>query len=259
MIDREEAYIEIGRIEDLVSTLKFATDRHKEICIDLMELDKCVEGAEKLYAYVRASNDEKVMIDCCKIDRDILGRCISGDMIGRCAYKILGKLDSIYELSLETIYGVSRDDINKNKYFISSKDGLCRNTETNEVYSRKNNIETTGTLNKTKENEHDDLPDQLRTDEAKVLLDKVVKNGFCDDKYDWKYTKSLLAYFAQKASDTLKLSNKTMSTGQRCVSWQPFENLFTINGKKVRNLSQASQDIVNKGKPNGYKDIDSLF
>lgn len=116
-----------------------------------------------------------------------------------------------------------------------------------------------GALNKIKENKRDSLPVQFSTDEAKALLDKVIKNGFCDDKYDWKYSKSLLAYFAQKASDKLKLSNKTMSTGQRCVSWKPFEGLFTINGEKVKNLSQASQDIVNKGKPNGHKDIDSLF
>ena len=119
--------------------------------------------------------------------------------------------------------------------------------------------ETTGTLNKAKENERDALPVEFRSVEAGKLLGKLIQNKFCDDKYDWKYTKSLLAYFAQKASDTLKLSNRTMSTGQNCVSWKPFESLFTINGKKVRNLSQASQDIVNKGKPNGYKDIDSLF
>lgn len=146
MIDREEAYIEIGRIEDLVSMLEFATNRHKEIFIDWAELDKCVEGAEKLYAYVRTSNDEQIMIDCCKIDRRFLGRCISGG-IGKYVYKILRKLDSIYEFSLETIYGVNKDDIDKNKYYISSKDGLCRNTKTNEIYNQKNNIETTGEPN----------------------------------------------------------------------------------------------------------------
>lgn len=122
---------------------------------------------------------------------------------------------------------------------------------------RGNDMKTAGTLNQIKN--HDALPVEFSSDEAKALLGKLIKGGFCDDRFNWNKSKALLAYFAQKASDKLKLSNRMMSTGQYCVSWKPFESLFTINGRKVKNLSQASQDIVNKGNPNGKKDIDSLF
>lgn len=115
-----------------------------------------------------------------------------------------------------------------------------------------------GTLNKIKENKRDSLPVQFSTDEAKALLDKVIKNGFCDDKYDWKRSKILLAYFASKASDTLELSNR-MAGARKAVLWKPFESLFTIKGKKINHLAQAYRDLQNMGKADGQEDIDRLF
>ncbi len=117
---------------------------------------------------------------------------------------------------------------------------------------------TQGTINKIKENERDSLPVEFSTDEAKALLDKVIKNGFCDDKYDWKRSKILLAYFASKASDTLELSNR-MAGGRKIVSWKPFERLFTIKGEKINHLAQAYSDFQNMGKVEGQEDIDRLF
>ena len=121
---------------------------------------------------------------------------------------------------------------------------------------RENDMKTTGTLNQIKN--HDALPVQFSTDEAKALLDKVVKNGFCDDKYDWKRSKILLAYFASKASDTLELSNR-MAGERKAVSWKPFESLFTIKGKAINHLAQAYRDLQSMGKVEGQEDIDRLF
>ena len=117
---------------------------------------------------------------------------------------------------------------------------------------------TQGTLNKIKENERDSLPVELRSVEAGKLLGKLIQNKFCDDKYDWKRSKILLAYFASKASDTLELSNR-MAGARKAVSWKPFESLFTIKGKKINHLAQAYRDLQNMGKADGQEDIDRLF
>ena len=117
---------------------------------------------------------------------------------------------------------------------------------------------TQGTLNKIKENERDSLPVEFRSVEAAKLLGKLIKNGFCDDKYDWKRSKILLAYFASKASDTLELSNR-MAGERKVVSWKPFESLFTIKGKAINHLAQAYRDLQTMGKVEGQEDIDRLF
>ena len=117
---------------------------------------------------------------------------------------------------------------------------------------------TQGTLNKIKENERDSLPVEFRSVEAAKLLGKLIQNKFCDDKYDWKRSKILLAYFASKASDTLELSNR-MAGERKAVLWKPFESLFTIKGKKINHLAQAYRDLQNMGKADGQEDIDRLF
>lgn len=98
------------------------------------------------------------------------------------------------------------------------------------------------------------LPNELNTDEAKSILQNAINAGFCDTNYQWKKTKALLAYFADKASEYLGLG-KGEYDGKAKTSWKPFESLFGISG-----LSGAKRDYQKTGTlPDGYKDVDNLF
>ena len=98
------------------------------------------------------------------------------------------------------------------------------------------------------------LPEELNTEEAKNILQKAIDAGFCDANYQWKRTKALLAYFADKTSEYLKLG-KGEYGGNLKTSWKPFESLFGVSG-----LAGAKRDWEKTGTlPQGYKDIDKLF
>ena len=103
------------------------------------------------------------------------------------------------------------------------------------------------------------IPDELSTKKAKHLLNKATKAGFIsvnDGRYKWEKTKALCAYFADKASDYLRLKAKADTLGATGTSWKPFEQLFCLSG-----LSGCKNDWKNKSgtMPRGYKDIDNLF
>lgn len=135
------------------------------------------------------------------------------------------------------------------------KDDIAINTN-NEADCKENDMKTTGTLNQIKK--HDALPVEFSSEEAKALLGKLIKGGFCDEKYDWKRSKILFAYFASKASDTLGLSNR-MAGVRNAVSWKPFVELFTIKGEPISGLAQALNDFQKKGTAKGEEEINRLF
>lgn len=98
------------------------------------------------------------------------------------------------------------------------------------------------------------LPEELNNDNAKSIISKAIKAGLCDHNYKWLKTKSLLAYFADRASEYLKLG-KGEYDGNVKTSWKPFETLFVVSG-----LSGAKRDYKKTGTlPDGYKDVDNLF
>ena len=98
------------------------------------------------------------------------------------------------------------------------------------------------------------LPETLNTDKAKSILQKAIDVGFCDANYQWKKSKALLAYFADRVSEYLELG-KGEYDGKTKTSWKPFESLFGISG-----LSGAKRDYQKTGTlPEGYKDVDNLF
>lgn len=98
------------------------------------------------------------------------------------------------------------------------------------------------------------FPEELNNDNAKSIISKVIKAGLCDHNYKWLKTKSLLAYFADRASEYLKLG-KGEYNGKIKTSWKPFETLFGISG-----LCGAKKDYQRTGTlPVGYKDVDKLF
>lgn len=60
-------------------------------------------------------------------------------------------------------------------------------------------------------------------------LEYIEKQG---NRYKWKKTKQLLAYFAEKLSQTLHLSSKMDKDGNITISWKPFERLFDTKDLK---------------------------
>ena len=104
------------------------------------------------------------------------------------------------------------------------------------------------------------LPEVLNTDEAKRLLDRLCKAGFAkieDGGYRWIGTKVLCAYFADRASHSLNLSNTMDKEGNITTSWKPFEALFGIDGLKV--AKQNWMRLNTKFEPTGFEAIAKLF
>lgn len=107
------------------------------------------------------------------------------------------------------------------------------------------------------------LPDVLNTDEAKVLLDRLCKAGFAkieDGGYRWIGTKVLCAYFADRASHSLNLSNTTYYRDGKeeiATNWKPFEALFRISGLKVAKQNWMRVSFVFE--PKGFEAIAKIF
>lgn len=101
------------------------------------------------------------------------------------------------------------------------------------------------------------LPAELNTDKGRALLEKAIKAGLCDEEYNWKKSKALLAYFASKASEFLELGKglKGNSDDRVRTSWKPFETLFKQNG-----LSGSDADYKKTGAlPEWHEIVDGLF
>ncbi|MFR9556116.1 MAG: hypothetical protein SNH99_01840 [Rikenellaceae bacterium] len=117
-------------------------------------------------------------------------------------------------------------------------------------------IETAQYIQPTPQNQPQ-LPQELTSTKATELIDKAIKVGLIEkkgDSYKWNYSKALLAYFADKASEYLCLG-KGMYDGKIKVSWKPFEMMFGYN-----DLSGAKRDYQREGTSPTNKDIvDSLF
>ena len=104
------------------------------------------------------------------------------------------------------------------------------------------------------------LPDILNNDLAKSLLDRLVQAGYAkieNGNYKWIGTKVLCAYFADKASHYLNLSNTMDSKGNITTSWKPFELLFSIDGLKVAKANWMR--LNTKFEPTGFEGIARLF
>lgn len=108
------------------------------------------------------------------------------------------------------------------------------------------------------------LPAELNTDAAKAILQKAIEVNLCDDSYLWKGTIQLLAYFADKVSHNLHLTNKTDNKGEIITLWKPFETLFQYKGKeagksKLKGAKQNWMRLNTRFEPPGFEEIDALF
>lgn len=118
-----------------------------------------------------------------------------------------------------------------------------------------------GDIETTNEN---NLPSELNTDKAKKILQKAIQANLCDDSYTWKGSMQLLAYFADKMSHYLELTNKMDKDGNIQTSWKPFETLFEYEGKvqgkaKLKGAKQNWMKNNTRFEPTGHEKIDTLF
>ena len=101
------------------------------------------------------------------------------------------------------------------------------------------------------------LPEELRTDEAKRYIDKAIEVGLMDDGYQWKQGLQMLACFCYEMSLNLKLGKGENSDGTPRISWRPFEDLFCVPHGKLR---QNYNDIQKAGRnPWMARLIDKVF
>lgn len=101
------------------------------------------------------------------------------------------------------------------------------------------------------------LPDKLKDDEAVKIFQKTIDAQLVEiatDGLKWKGTKALCAYFADKASEHLNLSNTVTETG-KAAAWKPFETVFGYT-----NLKTCKADWRKTGQmPKGVEEVDALF
>jgi hypothetical protein len=99
------------------------------------------------------------------------------------------------------------------------------------------------------------LPSELQTESALRILAKAISLSLCDHNYHWQRTKTLLAYFADCASEYLNLSQAEQD-GKKKTLWKPFENLFDISG-----LATYKNTYTNKtGRlPIDHEIVESIF
>lgn len=102
------------------------------------------------------------------------------------------------------------------------------------------------------------IPEELNNDKAKGIFKKAILANLCDENYTWKESIQLLAYFAEKMSELLRLTHKKNKDDTIQTYWKPFETLFEYKGKKqgVNKLKNAKQNWMKnytKFEPTGYE------
>lgn len=121
-----------------------------------------------------------------------------------------------------------------------------------DILAKQQELATNFAVNK---NSQIEIPKELDSSEARQIFCKAKDKGLFVDNYKWKKSKALLAYFADRTSEHLKLS-KSEQDGRPKTNWQPFETLFHESG-----LADAKNTYTNKtGKlPIGYEIVNSIF
>lgn len=101
---------------------------------------------------------------------------------------------------------------------------------------------------------------ELATPEAKELINKAIAANLIEktpEGLKWKGTKVLCAYFADRASHSLNLSNKMDKEGNITTSWKPFEALFGID--RLKDAKQNWMRLNTKFEPSGFEKVDALM
>lgn len=108
------------------------------------------------------------------------------------------------------------------------------------------------------------IPNELDTEKARGIFIKTISSGLCDSSYRWNDTIQLLAYFADKMSHYLNLTQTTDKDGNIVTRWKPFETLFDYEGKeqgkdKLKGAKQNWMRLNTKFEPTGFEKVNALF
>jgi hypothetical protein len=249
-------YRRINRIDDMASRLKGLYARNMSLTNkDLLMWQWCGMEAELVLEYLQMNRSEQqMMIDCCKIEIYYISHFIGNEKIGTICFEVWNAFEKIHYLAMMEIWHISKDDIDKSKYYIS-KDGECKNKDGDIIPIPQNNTNDFVKVNNSTDATTNSLPCELDTPDAKAIFDEARDMGLLDCDYKWLKTKQLLACFAQKMSDKLMLGKGVNSDGTNRISWQPFECLFN-----KKNLRLSYNDIQKTGQlPREHELIDKLF
>ncbi len=269
----QEMYVLLGRIEERINTLKIVLDVSEEeknvgdgllSCADwdeildslypdtpklkrfdyadVDEIYNIGEYAERILSYVRASGDKDMMLECCKVDRDVLHRLmalIEDKRAIASLLKCVGCLFNIHNMALEKIWGINEEDIENCKYCIDIY-GKC--------YLMNDDEKVICLIPKPGEEDRipqKQMPDVLNTNEALKYWEKAKELGFVDEDFKFIGTKYQMAYFAELMGTKLNLKHK----------WKPFTELWGYNKfAQTRHESKERFGVVADSKR-----IESIF
>lgn len=104
------------------------------------------------------------------------------------------------------------------------------------------------------------LPGKLQTIESVDIFKKAIDANLIEQTTEglkWKAPKQLLAYFAERMSKRLHLSDIMDKDGNLKTSWKPFEILFGV--KDLKGAKQNWMRLNTRFEPTGYEKVDALF
>lgn len=105
------------------------------------------------------------------------------------------------------------------------------------------------------ENKPAPIPTVLHTEAARLIFDKAISLGLCDENYTWQKTNTLLAYFSDCACEHLNLS-KAERDGKKKTYWKPFETLFGVS--RLANYKNTYTKKTGK-LPIDHEIVESIF
>jgi len=106
------------------------------------------------------------------------------------------------------------------------------------------------------------MPEELNTEDAKELLDRLYKAGYIKIEkgaYIWTSTTVLCAYFADRASHSLNLSDTMDKEGNITTSWKPFEILFGFKKGSLKTAKQNWMRLNTRFEPTGFEGVAKIF
>ena len=170
-----------------------------------------------------------------------------GNLYETIVSKIIVKTDEARERLEKNAYS----DLQQQLVETSMRNGIKTQDDWNRFFGLEITPDDKGDV----ENKPAPIPTELQTEEARLILDKAISLGLCDNEYHWQKTNSLLAYFSDCACEHLNLS-KAEQDGRKKTYWKPFETLFGVSG-----LANYKNTYTNKtGKlPIDHEIVESIF